>query len=201
MASKFQQRLAGAVILVAFGVIVLPVLLDGKKEYYQEEFTAIPLAYEAGDNPRTDRIPPLDQPLVPLPIAEENSQEGSLLAGAVTSMTLPSLPVTAQPQVTVKAEPVPDIKSSVLEKAPAGQAWVVQLGALKNADKINEIIVVLRRSGHRAFTAPAVPVPGKITRLYVGPDISRQKLESVLPKINALSGLNGQIKAYRASRY
>lgn len=31
MASKFQNRLVGTVILVALGVILLPGLLDGKK--------------------------------------------------------------------------------------------------------------------------------------------------------------------------
>ena len=49
MASKFQNRLVGTVILVAVGVIVLPGLLDGQKKHYKEEFAAIPLV------PKPDR--------------------------------------------------------------------------------------------------------------------------------------------------
>ncbi len=41
MASKFQNRLAGAIVLVAVGVIVLPALLDGDKKYNENEF-AVP---------------------------------------------------------------------------------------------------------------------------------------------------------------
>ena len=43
MASKFQSRLVGTIILVAVGVIVLPDVLDGKKLHYKEEFASIPI--------------------------------------------------------------------------------------------------------------------------------------------------------------
>ncbi|EIS21849.1 cell division protein DedD, partial [Yersinia pestis] len=100
----------------------------------------------------------------------------------------------------LEVKPKPEIKPPVEEKAPVGQAYVVQLGALKNAAKVNEIVAMLRLSGHRAFTVPATPVQGEITRLYVGPDASKQKLQSALPELNALSGLNGQVKPYTTSR-
>jgi DedD protein len=58
----------------------------------------------------------------------------------------------------------------------------------------------LRLSGHRAFTVPAAPVQGQITRVFVGPDASKQKLQSALPELNALSGLNGQVKPYGTAR-
>ncbi|MHA6385243.1 hypothetical protein ACX3V1_21505, partial [Escherichia coli] len=45
MASKFQNRLVGTIVLVALGVIVLPGLLDGQKKHYQDEFAAIPVSY------------------------------------------------------------------------------------------------------------------------------------------------------------
>ena len=35
MASKFQNRLVGTIVLVALGVIILPGLLDGQKKHYQ----------------------------------------------------------------------------------------------------------------------------------------------------------------------
>lgn len=46
MASKFQSRLVGTIILVAVGVIVLPDVLDGKKLHYKEEFASIPIKPE-----------------------------------------------------------------------------------------------------------------------------------------------------------
>lgn len=63
MASKFQNRLVGTVILVALGVIILPGLLDGKKKHYEDEFAAIPLVPKAGDVEENDVLPPVSQPL------------------------------------------------------------------------------------------------------------------------------------------
>lgn len=63
MASQFQNRLVGTIILVALGVIVLPGLLDGKKKHYEDEFAAIPLVPKPGDSQEIDVVPPLNQPL------------------------------------------------------------------------------------------------------------------------------------------
>ena len=63
MASKFQNRLVGTIILVAVGVIVLPGLLDGKKKHYKEEFAAIPLVPKPDDQQDSEMVPPVTQPL------------------------------------------------------------------------------------------------------------------------------------------
>ncbi|MCE1649680.1 SPOR domain-containing protein, partial [Enterobacter hormaechei] len=76
-------------------------------------------------------------------------------------------------------------------------AYVVQLGALKNADKVGEIVAKLRLSGHQVYTVPASPVQGQLTRIYVGPNASRQALESILAELREITGLQGQIKNYR----
>ncbi|MDK4771677.1 cell division protein DedD, partial [Serratia nevei] len=103
--------------------------------------------------------------------------------------------VKTAPKPEPKPEPAPQPKPAE-EKAPAGQAYVVQLGALKNAAKANEIVASLRLSGYRAFTVPSTPVQGQITRIYVGPDASKQKLQAALPSLNSISGLSGQVKPY-----
>ncbi|AJJ63481.1 cell division protein DedD [Yersinia aldovae] len=243
MASKFQNRLVGTIILVALGVIVLPGLLDGKKKHYEDEFAAIPLVPKPGDSQEIDAVGPVSQPLPIAPpegaaqaVEPPKDNSGSQAANdagnlpaeptIVTPPPLQSKPVEVKPvekkPVEIKPTPVekkpqevkpkpevkpevkpdvqPETKPVVEEKAPAGQAYVVQLGALKNAAKVNEIVATLRLSGHRAFTVPATPVQGQITRVFVGPDASKPKLQSALPELNSLSGLNGQVKPYGTAR-
>ena len=77
-----------------------------------------------------------------------------------------------------------------------GKAYVVQLGALKNADKVNEIVASLRGAGYHAFTSPSTPVQGKITRILVGPDASKDKLKGSLGELKQLSGLSGVVMGY-----
>ena len=251
MASKFQNRLVGTIILVALGVIVLPALLDGKKKHYEDEFAAIPLVPKPGDSSETESLPSLNQSLPSQPPeGAQQAMQGQPAQGGVTmpeddgetqapptstpsSSSSPieiappavaARPVTQKPEVKpeTKPKPKPEIKPEVKpepkpeskpatptpqpatqpevkpEPAPVGQAYVVQLGALKNADKVNEIVAKLRLSGYRAYTVPSTPVAGEITRIYVGPDASKQKLQSALGELQQLSGLSGQVRNYSA---
>ncbi|MBP9643442.1 cell division protein DedD [Budvicia aquatica] len=250
MASQFQNRLIGAVVIVAVGVIVLPSLFDGKKKHYEEEFASIPLVPKEGDDQNTDILPTVNHSLSAdndAPEAASNGQAGANSAQRPTSVEPPPLvpsatagnnqpeanpepqpptkpvdpkpieskpvevkpktaenkpqtkPVDVKPVETKPVEAKPS-KPVEAEKPPVGQAYIVQLGALKNADKVNEIVATLRLSGYRVYTVPATPVQGKVTRLVVGPDTSKQKLEAALPELKQLTGLNGQVKAYSTVR-
>ncbi|WBM71842.1 cell division protein DedD [Buttiauxella sp. WJP83] len=237
MASKFQNRLVGTIILVALGVIILPGLLDGQKKHYQDEFAAIPLVPKPGDTDEPDMLPAATQALPSQPPegAAEEVRAGTATAPGLDIASLPGdsgagideVPVTReQPKpkpVVEKPKPVekpqsktaadqtaerlammneePPVaekpaKQETAEKAPTGQAYVVQLGALKNADKVNEIVGKLRGAGFRVYTSPSTPVQGKVTRILVGPDASKDKLKASLGELSSLSGLNGVVMNY-----
>ena len=233
MASKFQNRLVGTIVLVALGVILLPGMLDGQKKHYQDEFAAIPLVPKPGDNDEPDMLPAATQalPAQPPEGAAEEVRAGNAAAPSLDTSQIVAdngadvdevpAPKPKPKPVETKPKPVEAAKPKPVEKpqpqresanqqladadaqkpipAPTGKAWVVQLGALKNADKVNEIVGKLRANGYRVYTSPSTPVPGKITRILVGPDASRDKLKSSLRELNQLSGLNGVVMGYSAN--
>ncbi|MBD1226928.1 cell division protein DedD [Xenorhabdus griffiniae] len=212
MASKFQNRLVGTIVLVALGVIVLPMIFDGDKKYNEEQFAAIPLVPKPGDEEDIDSIPPLTQNMPSTPpegaaeAMQSQEQEPDI---EMLSRPSPAEPITAPPvtvtQAPKKVEPSPSPQQKAVtkpkpeptEQAPQATAYVVQLGALKNADKVDEIVARLRLSGHQVYTVPSSPVQGQLTRIYVGPNASRQALESIVPELKELTGLQGQIKNYK----
>ncbi|MXP48483.1 cell division protein DedD [Pantoea sp. Eser] len=225
MASKFQNRLVGTVILVAVGVIVLPGLLDGQKKHYKEEFAAIPLVPKPDDQQDSEMVPPVTQSLPDQPpegagnaVSNSNGKTTAAAEQGCAKPTEGSEPAVVTPppvhQLTPtqgKPKPVEQPKPKPVEQpkqtetpratepsAPAGQAYVVQLGALKNASKVNEIVAQLRLSGYRAFTVPSTPVQGQITRIYVGPDASKAKMQSAVGELKSISGLGGVVKPYSA---
>ena len=55
---------------------------------------------------------------------------------------------------------------------------------------MNEIVGKLRGAGYRVYTSPSTPVQGKITRILVGPDASKDKLKGSLGELKQLSGLS-----------
>jgi DedD protein len=233
VASKFQNRLTGTIVLVALGVIILPGLLDGQKKHYQDEFAAIPLVPKPGDRDEPDMLPAATQALPAQPpegAAEEvragdaaaPSLDGTRLTGNGSNELDPVAEPVVQPKPVEKAKPVekpqpkpqrdkaseqiaaatevPPEKPAQEEKpAPTGKAYVVQLGALKNADKVNEVVGKLRGAGYRVYTSPSTPVQGKITRILVGPDASKDKLKGSLGELKQISGLSGVVMNYSAN--
>ena len=217
MASKFQNRLVGTIVLVALGVIVLPGLLDGQKKHYQDEFAAIPLVPKPGDRDEPDMMPAATQalPTQPPEGAAEEVRAGDAAAPSLdpsrlttaNSVELDPVPAPVEPPkpkpkpqpvaVAPTPAPTPAPKPAAEEApAPTGKAYVVQLGALKNADKVNEIVGKLRGAGFRVYTSPSTPVQGKITRILVGPDASKDKLKNSLGELQKISGLSGVVMGY-----
>jgi len=228
VASKFQNRLTGTIVLVALGVIILPGLLDGQKKHYQDEFAAIPLVPKPGDRDEPDMLPAATQalPAQPPEGAAEEVRAGDAAAPSLdpsrltanNNIEIDPLPVE-QPKPAVKPKPVekPQPKPqrdkaagqlaaasespppAKQDAAPTGKAYVVQLGALKNADKVNEVVSKLRGAGYRVYTSPSTPVQGKITRILVGPDASKDKLKGSLGELKQISGLSGVVMNYSAN--
>lgn len=224
MASKFQNRLVGTIVLVALGVIILPGLLDGQKKHYQDEFAAIPLVPKPGDRDEPDMLPAATQALPSQPPegAAEEVRAGDAAAPSLDPSRIPvnnnSFDVVQEPVVAPNPQAQPKPQPKPVEKpqqqqvaaqtpppkpqqqaeipAPTGKAYVVQLGALKNADKVNEIVGKLRASGFKVYTSPSTPVQGKITRILVGPDTSKDKLKGQLGELKQLSGLSGVVMGY-----
>jgi DedD protein len=58
------------------------------------------------------------------------------------------------------------------------------------------LITQLRKAGFNAYTLPKVPVEGKLTRVFVGPEVSEEKLKARQQPIFKLTGLKGKIVAY-----
>lgn len=199
MATQFQHRLVGTIILVALGVIFLPDLLDGKQPDMPEEVVSIPLRPE---------LEPA-QAVVAKPAAA--SADTWTLEEVKEAPPEPPVAVEPPPRVVqvtppdpapepVRAAPAP---KPVIEKAPApvkpapapaGGDFIVQLGAFRNADNVNALVRKLKAAGYRVQTAPAVPRQGELNRVWVGPD-AKARLEQQLPALERLTGLKGRVMA------
>ena len=222
MASQFQNRLVGAIVLVAIGVIVLPDILDTQKKH-QQDFAAIPLKPSLQEPENSPDLPPaMTQPLHPLPSGQPDlpatvdpMQGNGTPHGATDVAPPPVAPTTTAPAAPVnptvvsKPQPVKPVKPVEVAKAPekvpekpkpepapSGKAYVVQLGALKNADKVNEIIAKLRSAGYKAYSQPSPAAAGQLNRIYVGPDTSKEKLVFALDDMQRITGLRGQVRGF-----
>lgn len=176
MASKFQNRLVGTLVLVAIGVIFLPDVLDGKKEHYQESYDSIPLKPE---------------------VDEEFSVE-DLQEPEQSDAVLPQEPVSVKVEDDVVEESKPEsVESASPEKTALNDsAWVIRLGTFRNQDNAKKLVENLRGKGYQAHIMPRDLKPGDLAKVVVGPDVSKEKLEGMLTDLESLTGLKGQLRRF-----
>ncbi len=191
MASKFQSRLVGTIILVAVGVIVLPDVLDGKKLHYKEEFASIPIKPELDSDVENFEIlaPVEDDIVLPESPVEEVVKKSNQPQVAVSKSETKS-----QAKVTKQSDVVDVAPRPVVEKNQyADSAWIIQLMALKNNDNAIALVADLQKRGYQAH----MKKENGFTRVIVGPDVSKSKLERQIQELQKITGSKGQLLKFK----
>ncbi|MGB0894875.1 MAG: SPOR domain-containing protein [Parashewanella sp.] len=179
MSNQFQNRLVGTIVVVALGVIFLPDMLDGKSERQQENFSEIPLRPTFNGELKTaSELQTGDQPMVETEAEKEpEAPKSKDSANLVADISTP-----------------PAIKAAVTQKDEV--AFTIQLGSFNNAENVNALVKKLRKAGLTAYTLPNKPINNRMTKVFVGPNISKSKLQQMQTKIVKLTKLKGKIIAY-----
>lgn len=227
MASKFQGRLIGTILVVAIGVIVLPDVLDGKKEHYEDDFAAIPLNPNQSDESLDVKSPEAMKALEGISESSENGehspQNTELAANQDSEKTDKSqvevakrqdsedkppqkvIEQTAQTKIKKEESPTVAPKVETAQKAenkkttseiPAqykDSAWIIQLVALRNQENAQKLAEDLKNRGYQVN----VKVQGGVSRVIVGPDISRDKVLKQIQELEKITGLKGQLQKFK----
>jgi DedD protein len=73
--------------------------------------------------------------------------------------------------------------------------YMIQLTALKNRKKIEELVALLRLNNYNVRTIPQKPEPDQLIKLQVGPYANKKQAEQVIINLNNLTKLKGMIVA------
>ncbi|CAH0526568.1 SPOR domain-containing protein [Vibrio hippocampi] len=184
MASQFQSRLVGTIVLVAIGVIILPDLLDGEKSHYKEEFASIPLKPEVSSQVETFVVLEPEEDSAALPPSPVEAQvAGEEVQTAETGQDSP--------------EAKPEVETQVIEVVERNDykdsAWIIQLMALKNEDNAHALVKDLQKRGYQAHAKQET----NFTRVIIGPDVSKTKLEQQLLELEKITGSRGQLLKFK----
>jgi DedD protein len=192
MASKFQSRLVGTIILVAIGVIVLPDVLDGKKLHYKEEFASIPIKPELDSHVEVFEVldPVEDQIALPDSPVEQVIDGGSDNSKSQTASTSG---IKGVDKVAIVVKSVPE------KNEYQDSAWLIQLMALKNADNAKSMVKDLQKRGYQAHTKYQARTKQKkaFTRVIIGPDVSKSKLMRQIKELEKITGEKGQLLKFK----
>ena len=188
MEPQVKERLVGAVVLVCAAVIVLPMVLSGNRDAPSRETPAArpepPPAPEPSFSSRIVPLAPVDPP-APRAGAPEPAPE---TAAAPPPPAKPERPAPSPPPATRPSAPPP-----AAPEARADGDWVVQLGSFSNARNARALRDRLRSGGYPAFTRSTTHDGAKVTRVYVGPQASRERAEEMVSRLLRETRLKGMV--------
>lgn len=191
MSSAFQNRLVGTIILVALAVIFLPDLLDGEKVSHKDTFLPVP--------PRPAQEPVSETESFPI---DEVRERVSRTVEVVEDVALDDPVESVASDEPVDAHAPPQVAQA--ESAPVSEpetvtaGWVVQLGSFRHQKNVKELTDKLEAAGYRTFSRKIKTSAGELTKVFVGPDLQRDKLDKALPHLKELTSLQGKITKFRA---
>ncbi len=223
MSTPFQNRLVGTIIIAALAIIVLPDILDGEKKTHQQEFSPIPALPVSEPAVKEIKFP--NQKLEQLAseelaedIAVDDQQVNSVVQGkqpgtgeklgvAKQNKPVPTIKnpkvktnTAKKPEAIVKVDKTKNQPKTLPEPVIPAQAWVVQLGSFRHQKNVKELVGKLKNNGYTVFTRPIKTKNGTLTKVFVGPELTKSALEKKLIALNKLTNVKGKVARFQPTK-
>jgi DedD protein len=188
-----KERIIGAVVLVVFAVLVVPIFLDGPTEEQETISETVTLPGQNNqerkqqtitlDRDRSEPVPASQPPLQ----ADDRQEEPVALPPAKT----PSQGATGIVDSGDKPTPSPPPAAELNATSTTGM-WAVQLGSFSSQENAERLAASLRNQGYAAFLSQLQTGSGALHRVRIGPQKDRESAEAIAAQL-AKSGHNGQV--------
>lgn len=207
MDERLKQRLVGAAVLVLLAVIFVPMVLDRPSD--TEVRIEHPQLPPGPDADFSSRIVPLTEPKTPLLQATPRSRAAPLIdppkpaepaepeKSVAAAASMPAVEAKPAPAPESPSQPEPVAKASKVEQAPS--AWAIQLGSFSSAKNAVALREKLTKLGYVAFIETAEVQGKEITRVFVGPELAKERAGELVKKLQAETKLKGMIVQYPES--
>jgi DedD protein len=124
--------------------------------------------------------------------AENNAQADT----ANKSRTTSSQSTGNDPAVKNNSLAEQTLVKKVSDTANDNAGWVVQLGSFGNEKNVNDLLRKLEKAGYRSFSRKVQTSAGRLTKVFVGPELDKQKLDLALPHLKETTGLTGKVTTF-----
>lgn len=185
---RARRRLVGAIALVTFAVIILPLVLDKEPGPAGPLLDVqIPSQESAGFNTRI--LPPVPA----LPAAPASEEKGVTAPVNVEPPPVALVRPAAKPEPKAAPEAPKDAdkgaKNADALRAQAAlndRAWIVPLDAFSDMKNVKQLRAKLSAAGVKSYTEPVKTSKGELTRVRAGPFASEKAAEKARAKLSAM---------------
>lgn len=179
---RARRRLIGAIVLVTAMVVVLPMVLDPEPRPTGEEVSVrIPSPDSGTFSPKLAPTPAAPKATPPAPAVQAKSEPKAPAAAPAPKPAPEKAPKVAAAKPAAPPSP-----------KPVSTQYVIQVIALADADKANELREKIAAAGIKSYTEVVKTVKGDVTRVRAGPFVDREAAEKAQQQLKAI-GLSGNI--------
>ena len=151
MNSSAKQRIIGAFVLCAIGVIFFPLIFDLSGERAIDTTPTIPPVPEVSQV----EIPEPQRPAEIIPPKSEQQ----------------AFQPSVNPEDAASEEPEPP----ALDENNLPEAWVIQVASFKEQDKAEELTKRLQQDGYKSYARSVEVAGNSVHRVFVGPKVLKQR--------------------------
>jgi len=194
MDRQLKERLIGAIVVVALGVLIIPEFLSGPDE---TSTVSVDIDLPAASHPETRTYTfrldePAATPSAPVPAPASSTPVVEAAKPEPEPEQKLALP---EPPPAEQSKPVPDrpAPSPALQEparsAPAeaiAQAetdWVVQLGSFSSEENAKRLAAQLKGKGYQSFVTKYTDADQVLHRVRVGPAGTREQAEALARRL------------------
>jgi len=192
MERTLKERIIGAIVLVTFVVLVVPVFLDGPPEGGATVSERVLLPGQAGQDTKTVVLNRERDEPIPAANREENTNTPAKVAVSKPEEERP-VPVKEPEPARVEAQSVPEPRPELTSTAASTTGmWAVQLGSFSNRENAEKLAADLRKQGFAAFLSQLKTDSGQLQRVRIGPQKDRESAELMASRLSKI-GREGQV--------
>ena len=215
MERALKERIIGAIVLVVFVVLVVPVFLDGPPPENEVITEPVPLPGQEQqpvkvivlDRDRTEPVPSTadSQPAAAQPVDTQADEPSAVAAAAppqepateVVPSDRPAAGAAAvdadQPEPSAEPEKEP-LPAPMIQRAATSATgmYAVQLGSFSSAENANRLAADLRQKGFAAFLSKTENDGQELHRVRIGPQKDRPAAEAMAKRLKD-AGHSGQV--------
>jgi DedD protein len=191
MDQQQKERLIGAIVLVSFAVIFIPMFFTGTTDSVlkNKENVSIPkeLEFVSKLKPMTGTATDSNIKNIEFaPVVEES------LAPVVEESLAPVVEESLAPVV----EEIPFNQEMLKNNAVGQMNWVVQVGSFSSKDNAEKLNQKVKKAGFRSFVNPITQNNKIMYQVCSGPEYNETDAMNLLKGIKNKMKLNGIIKKY-----
>jgi len=202
-----KQRLVGALILLALGVVFWPIIFVQPEDRRGEEQLPLPpppaVVTESLDAPDAAGL----RASPPEVTAEARALDASVAeaptamsAGEPTSPAVPTGPAATTPEIVPDPDALPARQEPpqglAMDADGVPVAWTLQVATVSSAEKADALRRRLLEKQQKAYVTTVSSGAKTLYRVCIGPKFERIELERLQPAINAEFGVNSLVVRY-----